>query len=110
MKNKVMQFEAIFTPGRTRTSDLRSRSATLCPLSYGRKMAEGRGFEPRSPCGRTGFRDRLLAIRSSLHKVIVECLQRSCKQNYQHSGRNKHSAVSTQENPICRDYLLKADR
>gem|GEM_PF-4949071 len=36
MKNKGMQFEAIFTPGRTRTSDLRSRSATLCPLSYGR--------------------------------------------------------------------------
>jgi len=42
--------------------------------------------------------------------VIVEGLQRSCKQNYQHSGRNKRSAVSPQENPICRDYLLKAER
>jgi hypothetical protein len=30
--------------------------------------AEGRGFEPRSPFGRTGFRDRLLAVRSSLRR------------------------------------------
>jgi hypothetical protein len=40
--------------------------------------AEGRGFEPRSPFGRTGFRDRLLAVRSSLRsngRATVSLLQ-----------------------------------
>ena len=34
----------------------------------GHRAAEGRGFEPRGPFGRTGFRDRLLAVRSSLRR------------------------------------------
>gem|GEM_PF-7045901 len=38
-------------------------------------QAEGRGFEPRRPEGPTGFRDRPLTVRSSLHKNYSRAAQ-----------------------------------
>ena len=58
------------------------------PKSFGSSRAEGRGLEPRGPCGLAAFRERFLANSVIPPAAMVEALRRAFKRELQAAARS----------------------